>query len=142
MGWNLVNLNANVNNFSGIDLGDKERHIGVQVTSTKTSKKIIDSLDEIVDNKVDSEFNEIYFLILGRKQKSYAVDFSKYRTLDCSADNIWDIFDIGKWCAHYDADHMEKIWSVIQRELVVEDSKPIISIEVKKNIYELKMLCI
>ena len=61
MGWNLVNLNEDVNGFPGIDLGDKERHIGVQITSTKTSKKIIDSLDTIVDNKVDSEFNEIYF---------------------------------------------------------------------------------
>ena len=63
MGWNLVNLNEDVNGFPGIDLGDKKRHIGVQITSTKTSKKIIDSLDTIVDNKVDNEFNEIYFLI-------------------------------------------------------------------------------
>ena len=44
LGWNLINLNAEVNDFPGIDLGDKERHIGVQITSTKTSKKIIDSL--------------------------------------------------------------------------------------------------
>ena len=43
----------------------------VQITSTKTSKKIIDSLDTIVDNKVDNGFKQIYFLILGRKSKSY-----------------------------------------------------------------------
>ena len=121
MGWNLVNLNEDVNGFPGIDLGDKKRHIGVQITSTKTSKKIIDSLDTIVDNKVDNEFNEIYFLILGRKQKSYAVDFSKYSTLDCSENNIWDILDIGEWCAHYDAVHMEQVWNVIQREIAVGD---------------------
>lgn len=138
MGWNLVNLNEDVNGFPGIDLGDKKRHIGVQITSTKTSKKIIDSLDTIVDNKVDNEFNEIYFLILGRKQKSYAVDFSKYSTLDCSENNIWDILDIGEWCAHYDAVHMEQVWNVIQREIAVGDSKPIISLEVKKNIFDLK----
>ena len=137
-GWNLVNLNEDVNGFPGIDLGDKKRHIGVQITSTKTSKKIIDSLDTIVDNKVDNEFNEIYFLILGRKQKSYAVDFLKYSTLDCSENNIWDILDIGEWCAHYDAVHMEQVWNVIQREIAVGDSKPIISLEVKKNIFELK----
>lgn len=138
MGWNLVNLNADVNGFPGIDLGDKERHIGVQITSTKTSKKIIDSLDTIVDNKVDSDFNEIYFLILGRKQNSYAVDFTKYSTLDCSENNIWDVLDIGKWCAHYDAVHMEKVWNVIQKEIGMGDSKPIIPTEVKKNIFELK----
>ena len=28
MGWNLVNLNEDVNGFPGIDLGDKKRHIG------------------------------------------------------------------------------------------------------------------
>ena len=140
MGWNLVNLNEDVNGFPGIDLGDKKRHIGVQITSTKTSKKIIDSLDTIVDNKVDNEFNEIYFLILGRKQKSYAVDFSKYSTLDCSENNIWDILDIGEWCAHYDAVHMEQVWNVIQREIAVGDSKPIISLEVKKNIFISKNL--
>ena len=102
MGWNLVNLNEDVNGFPGIDLGDKKRHIGVQITSTKTSKKIIDSLDTIVEN------------------------------------NIWDILDIGEWCAHYDAVHMEQVWNVIQREIAVGDSKPIISLEVKKNIFELK----
>lgn len=138
MGWDLVNLNTDVNNFPGIDLGDRERRIGVQITSTKTSKKIIDSLDAIVDNKVDNDFDEIYFLILGRKQNSYAVDFMKYSTLDCSENNIWDILDIGKWCAHYDTVHMEQVWNVIQKEIVVEDSKIIIPIDVKKNIFELK----
>ena len=28
-GWNLVNLNTSTSQFPGIDLGDKERHIGV-----------------------------------------------------------------------------------------------------------------
>ena len=138
MGWELVNLNTDINSFPGIDLGDKKRHIGVQITSTKTSKKIIDSLDTIVEKKVDSDFNEIYFLILGRKQNSYAVDFTKYSTLDCSKNNIWDILDIGKWCAHYDEVHMKQVWDVIQRELVVGDSKTMIPLEVKKNIFELK----
>jgi len=61
MGWNLVNPNINTNRFPRIDLGDKERHIGVQVTSTKTSKKISYSLDKIVNNNVDKDYNEIYF---------------------------------------------------------------------------------
>lgn len=29
MGWNLINLNTDKNRFPGIDLGDKERRIGV-----------------------------------------------------------------------------------------------------------------
>lgn len=138
MGWDLVNLNIDINNFPGIDLGDKARHIGVQITSTRTSKKIIDSLDTIVNNKVDCDFNKIYFLILGRKQNHYTVDFAKYSTLDCSEKNIWDILDIGTKCAHCDAVHMEQVWNIIQQESVVGNSKSIIPIEVKKNIFGLK----
>lgn len=60
--WNLINLNTETNRFPGIDLGDKERSIGVQVTSTKTSKKVLDSLDKIVSYNVDKDYNEIYSL--------------------------------------------------------------------------------
>lgn len=139
MEWNLLNLNTDTSRFPGIDLGDKERHIGVQVTSTKTSKKISDSLDKITKNNVDKDFNEIYFFILGKKQNSYSVNFAKYDTLDCSESNIWDISDIIAWCAHYDAIHMEKVWNVIKREIAVDSSEPNnIPIEIKKGILELK----
>lgn len=139
MGWNLLNLNTDTSRFPGIDLGDKERHIGVQVTSTKTSKKISDSLDKITNNNVDKDFNEIYFFILGKKQNSYSVNFAQYDTLDCSESNIWDISDIIAWCAHYDAVHMEKVWNVIKREIAVDSSEPNnIPIEIKKGILELK----
>jgi len=138
MGWNLVNLNTDTNRFPGIDLGDKERRIGVQVTSTKTSKKVSDSLDKVVSNNVDKDYNEIYLFILGRKQDSYSVDFAKYDTLDCSESNIWDVSDIIAWCAHYDSIHMEQVWNVIKQEIVVDDAKSGISIEIKKVIIELK----
>lgn len=138
MGWNLINLNTDKNRFPGIDLGDKERRIGVQVTSTKTSKKISDSLDKIVSNNVDMNYNEIYFFILGRKQDSYSVDFTKYETLDCSENNIWNVSDIIAWCAHYDSIYMEQVWNIIKREIVMDDEKSGIPIEIKKGILELK----
>lgn len=139
-GWNLVNLNTSTSQFPGIDLGDKERHIGVQVTSTKTSKKILDSLDMIVSNGIDKEYNEIYFFILGEKQKKYSVDFSKYETLDCSKENIWDVNDVFSWCTHYDYTHVENVWNLIKRELVEDEIIKSISIEIKKNIIELKQI--
>jgi hypothetical protein len=138
MGWNLVNLNADKNRFPGIDLGDKERCIGVQVTSTKTSKKISDSLDKIVRNNVDRNYNEIYFFILGKKQDSYSVDFTKYDTLDCSENNIWDVSDIIAWCAHYDSIHMEQVWNIIKQEIAMGDVKSSIPVEIKKDILDLK----
>lgn len=138
MGWNLINLNTDQNRFPGIDLGDKERNIGVQVTSTKSSKKISDSLEKIVKNNVDKNYDEIYFFILGKKQDSYSVDFTQYDTLDCSENNIWDFSDIIAWCAHYDSMKMEQVWNVIKQEIVMEDEKSSIPIEIKKGILELK----
>lgn len=138
MGWNLINLNTDTSRFPGIDLGDKERHIGVQVTSTKTSKKVTDSLNKIVNNNVNKNYNEIYFFILGRKQSNYSVDFAKYDILDCSEDNIWDFSDVIAWCAHYDSIHMEQVWNVIEREIVVNNEKSVIPIKIKKDILELK----
>ena len=122
MGWNLINLNTDTQKFPGIDLGDKERHIGVQVTSTKTSKKVSDSLDTIVR----------------KKQKNYSVDFARYDTLDCSESNIWDFSDIIMWCTHYDSVRMEKVWNVIKREIVIDDAQYIIPLGVKNSILELK----
>ena len=138
MGWNLINLNTGTSKFPGIDLGDKEKCIGVQVTSTKTSQKILDSLNKIVSNNVDKDFNEIYFFILGRKQNSYSVDLAKFNTLDCSENNIWDVSDVIAWCTHYDFTHLEKVWNVIKREIVQEGGNFSIPIEIKKGILELK----
>lgn len=138
MKWNLVNLNTDTQKFPGIDLGDKERHIGVQVTSTKTSKKVLDSLDTIIRNNIDKDYNEIYFFILGTKQNSYTVDFTKYNTLDCSESNIWDISDIIAWCAHYDSVHMKEVWDVIEREIVADNAQYVIPLNIKKGIIELK----
>lgn len=52
-GWNLCNLNSEKQNFSGIDLGDKDKGIEVQVTSDKRSSKIRDSLVD-VNNKAST----------------------------------------------------------------------------------------
>lgn len=95
-------------------------------------------MDKIVSNNVDMNYNEIYFFILGRKQDSYSVDFTKYETLDCSENNIWDVSDIIAWCAHYDSIHIEQVWNIIKREIVMEDEKSGIPIEIKKGILELK----
>lgn len=138
MGWNLVNLNSESNNYPGIDLGDKERRIGVQISSTKTSKKIKDSLDEIVSNNVDHDYDEIYFFILGEKQKSYTVDFDNYSSLNCDESNIWDYKDIISWCKYYDVAKLKTILEIIQREIVPErNDLVIIPNDVKKYFIDL-----
>lgn len=137
--WNLINLNQNMQNFPGIDLGDVERKIGVQVTLDKSGVKIKDSLDTIVRNHIDLQYNMIYFFIIGTKQKSYhSVDFTYYNTLHCSEKNIWDISDLLGWCSNYDIKKLNLIHKIIEQEFFIYSSKPKIDILIKRNILELK----
>ncbi len=95
-------------------------------------------MEQIVKNNVNKDYDKIYFFILGKKQDRYSVDFPKYNTLDCSENNIWDVSDIISWCTHYDSVHIEQVWNVIKRELVIDDAKSNILINIKKGILELK----
>lgn len=141
MGWNLVNLNSEQSNFPGIDLGDQERRIAVQITSTKTSKKIEDSLKTIIRNKVDESYTEIYFFILGKKQTSYSVKFDQYATLDCSVENIWDIDTLLNMCSSFDAAKSKRILDILEREFVTLEINelPAIPIEMRQAALELKV---
>ena len=64
--WDLENLNLIQPNFPGIDLGDYERHIGVQVSTDSTPKKIRESLKKVQSKKINGhlvskDFYNIYF---------------------------------------------------------------------------------
>ncbi len=91
-GLELKNLNNEKENYPGIDLGDKKEKIGVQVSATKTSAKIVRSLDKIYDNKVYKEYPKFRMFILGDKQKSYSIDMKKYKgNIEFSVET--DIYD-------------------------------------------------
>ena len=68
--YNLENLNKSTNNFPGIDLGDFNTKIAFQVTSERTSDKIVDSYTKIYNNSFNNKligdvFNsKIYFFII------------------------------------------------------------------------------
>lgn len=68
----LINLNAKQKNFPGIDLGDEYDRVAFQVTSTTNIEKVKKSLRVFLDQGFDSNFDELYLLILTEKQKSYS----------------------------------------------------------------------
>lgn len=70
----LVNLNAKRKNFPGIDLGDEYDRVAFQVTSTSGLEKIKKTLNVFIENGFESNFDELYVLILSEKQKSYSQD--------------------------------------------------------------------
>lgn len=51
-GWHLVNLNTKEKNYSGIDLGDIQQGLGIQVTADKTSAKIQYTFSKVIAHEV------------------------------------------------------------------------------------------
>lgn len=70
----LLNLNAKQKNFPGIDLGDEYDRVAFQVTSTSGLDKVKKTLSVFIENGFESNFDELYILILSEKQKSYSQD--------------------------------------------------------------------
>ena len=85
------NLNLERMNFPAVDLGDRERRICVQVTSTAGSEKIDHTLERFFFHGLHRDYDRLIVLVLGKKQnhrKTFRVEdgFSFEPGRD-----IWDI---------------------------------------------------
>lgn len=67
----LVNLNSAKRNYPALDLADFHNRVGIQISSTSTTQKVLDSLNKFVNNGQYEYFDVVYFFFLTEKQKSY-----------------------------------------------------------------------
>lgn len=83
----LENTNYNKRNTPSVDLIDNENHVAFQITSRTDSKKIKDSIQKFVDNKLDLKYtNGIRFLILNFE----SVKKGRYKYTDIYANFDFD----------------------------------------------------
>ena len=68
----LVNLNRKQKNFPGIDLGDDHDRVAFQITSTTALEKVKSTLRQFMDRAYYNTFDELFILMLTRKQSSYS----------------------------------------------------------------------
>lgn len=68
----LVNLNRKQKNFPGIDLGDDHDRVSFQLTSTTTLEKVKFTVRQFIERAYYNSFDELYVLMLARKQSSYS----------------------------------------------------------------------
>jgi hypothetical protein len=68
----LINLNRKQKNFPGIDLGDDHDRVSFQVTSTTTLDKVKATVRQFMDRAYYNTFDELFILMLARKQASYS----------------------------------------------------------------------
>lgn len=72
---NLINLNRIEYNFPAVDLGDYNRRICFQVTSTNDISKIRYTVDKFIEKGLNKDFDNLFILILGNK-KNYTADIN------------------------------------------------------------------
>lgn len=110
---NLKNLNSERSNNPGIDLGDKRQGIAFQITSTKKSEKINNTLSSITQDQRDI-YPKIKVLIIGRKQGSYSITEN---VIDFSVkEDILDLDDLLKSIVILDSDKLQGLYNYFQLE--------------------------
>jgi len=115
-GFNLKNLNSSRSNNPGLDLGDTEEKIAIQVTSQKSSTKVNATLEAINDEQKKS-YKRIVIFILGHKQSSYSInkDLAKKCNFEDTKD-IWDIDTLLKEVVILDIDKLDMIYNLFSKE--------------------------
>jgi hypothetical protein len=91
--WKLINLNTN-KNIAGIDLGDSENKIAVQVTRQNNREKIEETIQKFFTHNHHREYKTLYVFLLTNKKK-YKKPFDTQNLIKFNAeDNILDFKDI------------------------------------------------
>lgn len=116
-GYKLKNLNEDRSNNPGLDLGDEAAKVAFQVTSTKTSDKINETLRKAVGQV--SKFPTIYVLILQDKQGSYSgLDAGLAKPFAFNADeHILDIGDVLRAVLSLPIDRLQDLFDLVNKEV-------------------------
>ncbi len=121
--FNLVNLNQSRSNEPGLDLGDKYKGIAYQVTSSRSSTKVNQTLHKITDSH-KTQYSEFRVLIIGKKQDSYSIKEEYLVDIDFNwKKDIVDVNDIIRDLVVLDIDRLELIFTLFKhsfQQLVIE----------------------
>ena len=117
-GYELENLNKGKSNYPGLDLGDKGEGIAFQITATKKSEKIDETLISCLKHKQYETFKQINVFILTNKQSSYTLKTvtEPHFTFN-SETNIQDFTVLLKDIEHLSPTTMKALYEYINSEL-------------------------
>ena len=116
--YELENLNKGKSNFAGLDLGDTGDGVAFQITSTKKSDKIDDTLITCLKYRHYETFKQINVFILTNKQSTYTIKTVTEPHFTFSAEkNIIDFNDLFKEIEHLAPTKMKAMNEYITTEL-------------------------
>lgn len=117
---NLINLNSINYNFPAVDLGDYNRRICFQVTSTNDISKIRYTVDKFIEKGLNRDFADLFILILGNK-KNYTTDINtEGRFLFNISKNVMDISDLAITINNFEVSKINDILSYLKSTVRME----------------------
>jgi hypothetical protein len=116
--YNLINLNQKEVNYPSIDLGDEVKKIAFQITGTKMSKKITETISTFIEKKYYQKYAHLKVFILTEKQSSYTIDFNTGNLFRFTKDeDINDFDDLYKDILSVNVDKQKLIFDYIEKQL-------------------------
>lgn len=125
LGYNLINLNQIVPNMPSIDLGDFEKRIAIQVTSTSSLIKTRKTVTKFIEKKLYDTYDRlvIFNLVKATRHNIQFVGDADIFQLDTSAD-IWDYVDFSRKISNHETGSLKEISDFLAKELdITPDEK-------------------
>jgi hypothetical protein len=114
--YDLVNLNTEEANYAGIDLGDKDKKICIQVTACNTSEKIQSSIEISERHKRYEIYDRLIILVVGYKKK-YTKKFESNHFNFNKDTDVWDIRTVLEKISSLEINQMKEIVEFLDSEL-------------------------
>lgn len=123
----LKNQNRDLANFPAVDLGSKKSRLSFQITSDRSSGKVVETLKKFREHNLQTQYDEVYILVITNKQKSYtssALEAQiKALPIEFSPDkHIIDYSDISERISQSDTSTIKTISDILEGEFAREDS--------------------
>jgi hypothetical protein len=116
--YHLINLNDERSNNPGLDLGDETEGIAFQITSTKTSAKVNDTLEAVCDNpELIKKYPRIYVFVVQEKQGSYKLNEKFADPLGFTEKHVKDINDLLKKVLSLPIDRLQLLFELVTKEV-------------------------
>lgn len=134
--YELKNVNSLTKNHPAIDLADSYNRIAVQVTTTKSKGKVQSTLDKFFAKKMETVFDELLIIILGRKQKAYSALSVPDDFIFDAKKHILDFRDLLHLIGFLPTKRIEKIAHLLEQESTPNKRKESVSAatKVKQNL--------
>jgi hypothetical protein len=110
---NLRNLNEERSNEPGLDLGDDENKLAVQVTSTANTEKVNATLAKITPEQKKA-YRKIIVLSICGKQQKYSLDASLAAELNFSSKHVWDMNTLARKAVGLEIDKLESLHRLVR----------------------------